>query len=1762
MDAQPTIENQQHGLGSWHPAMRPNAHENKHNEDKKTDEAFPDSTINESTSEGGPQSLQLPIRPRSGLQEQLLFPSSQTADSRHADDVIPSLDGPDDIGIEGCVPFASVDGSRRLADNAVDADTTQTDSPEFIREFQDSKKETIHGPAQQASLLLDDDTREVPMAPTSVASDVKVTVGHKREMDRAWEVAEKELPLKRLANLSRTNSFPLVPPLLQDRLVAPLSLPLSQVEDIIEEDMTAGALDHEFTNNAFPSIPMKDDAPQIPIRATAQEDSHDYFANPLAQATTSIGETGEGSRYDEGLPLIQSLQSEPTESLEDEIRAEAKAPDSADEENPFNKSASQLSEDISAFKPLRLDRKSTAQVLDSIHYTQHSTTHPDSQSVYDKSSLANSMMGSIPVAPHTSHPQILSGRSTDEDLADLWKAALGDDDLLEEDENPVDPAAFFDDDGEGFLEGFQPQPEEYVPRSDTFPPILEPVYSSDGNIGGPRETIPRPTAIQNRYLPNSTSQPEPIQQLPQGTLSLNHSASAPTGFTDPMRQPSYSSQTSLRPQMPSSTQSFADKSKGGYTSPYDLPMEITRPKKRGTFQPTNPSPDVQPTSSRPPPPRSSSMFTGVPPLVKSHPPIPRPPNAISSTPNGNAISVPSKAPPSQGSFFEELQPSSKPRPSSSMGRFVSSVNQPTPPPPVSSQREPVRQSSFPQAPVSRPTESPQPYQLLPPERMSLYGPAAQADHAGQTVPAVNARYSPAPPLKPSAPPPSNRYAASPSTGSRPLPPQALPFQPRTSSPLAQGESLPLQHQEGSKSDMSFRRPQPSVRQVPSAQESEAPSFSVPYHQSQNIGPSAYPSESTGGTDISYQTRQSPPTTHNTSLNNLAQDPSHPPVDSPPSDLVFDREALFPQDREMPSYTPTVPSHGPPRRSQTSSPGAGRYMPQAVGAQIPYQRPASVNNQMSPLSAETKLPFSNQARPRGNTFSKHLNYIRPTDGRELDLLERWKGSPIFSFGFGGALVTSFPARVPRYAAGQPTPMIKCSPGEIKLQDGKILPLEEDIAAFPGPLKSKGKKKDVLDWLQGRISKMEQDAGAYTNSVTLPDPSKRHEEKIILWKVVQVFVENDGAIESSPSAKTSITSILSPELIQDDSAPLPLRSANVSFRAITRHSGSRASADPVSPDTMEGLRKQLLNGEREKAVWHAVDHRLWAHAMLLSSTLDKNIWKQVSQEFVRQEVKTYGDNTEALAALYQIFAGNGDECADELVPPSARAGLQMVSKTAGSGLSKNALDGLDRWRETLTLILSNRSPDDGDALVSLGRLLASYGRTEAAHVCYIFAKLPGLFGGPDEPQVSVALLGADHIQHPFEYDRDIDSILLTEVYDFSRTILASSSAATVSPHLQSFKLYHALILAEYGYKSEAQQYCEFITNTLHSTTKRSPYYHNLLLGALDNLMERLRQAPKDNSGSWISKPSIDKVSGSLWAKFNQYVAGDESDAASTGSGKGRDPAAGPFAGVAGDSPTLSRTPSSNDLYSSYTQGVGMNQSAPMVNSSVSRYAPAGLYTPRSSLEQQGRSSQDFHRPSQVDTLRPAFSQQQYQSRPTSSTSSQQETHKPTVPSTYSSRADSYLPTPPSQPQYIPEPPPEEPSSSFYQQEIYQPAPPLEPQVSRDQSQPHANHEASSGYNPPSSAYEPASFAYGAPSTNGYEPTSSSGYDPPSYNSEIPQAEGSPVEERPKKKSFMDDDDNDDFEARAAGMRRREKAQKDREADEAFRRAAEADGKHIHF
>lgn len=430
----------------------------------------------------------------------------------------------------------------------------------------------------------------------------------------------------------------------------------------------------------------------------------------------------------------------------------------------------------------------------------------------------------------------------------------------------------------------------------------------------------------------------------------------------------------------------------------------------------------------------------------------------------------------------------------------------------------------------------------------------------------------------------------------------------------------------------------------------------------------------------------------------------PPPRSEPSSTVVSpqkRKSYVPQ-RHSAHYLPDQ-NVSPPGRSQ--SPNSLPQAPKTIVS--PFEQPTAFPASFTTAAGATAVsaPQPNRAfLAHRRDVSRDLNFVKPGDGHSHDSLERWKGHPIFHWGVGGSAVTCFPKQIPRYGAGHAIPMIKCSPGEVRLQSLKeIVPLDEALGKFPGPLKAKGKKKELVSWLTSTIELLERESAASDlNSPLTPEHRKRLEEKVLLWKILRVLVEQDGRLEGTPTAEQAVRNVLGRSFENDGAGFAPISSAEP------------LEAELLNPNAISELRDLLSKGDREKAVWHAVDKRLWSHALLISSTMAPEIRKQVVQEFVRQEVKKLGRNSQPLAVLYDIFAGNFTESVDELVPASARAGFQMVSKNADIGASRNSLDGLDQWQESLLLILSNRTEGDVQALIALGRLLAGYGRVEAAHI----------------------------------------------------------------------------------------------------------------------------------------------------------------------------------------------------------------------------------------------------------------------------------------------------------------------------------------------------------------------------------------------------------------------------------------------------------------
>ncbi|KND93479.1 COPII coat assembly protein sec16 [Tolypocladium ophioglossoides CBS 100239] len=1590
----------------------------------------------------------------------------------------------------------------------------------------------------------------------SFARTVSHEVSFNDDDDGDWNLTRSDTDtFGFMPSSNRTNSFPVVPPMTANSEEhSDMPLPSTQALDVMEETEREAEFDEEQyrTGSAHDNHPSSG----LPERATA---THTQW---IGQETLEPEVDASEARYEEGIPLIPQSDATRNETRDGTsvtfVDPFAGNHGNDDDFSTKQEPGTQLDNLDEGIHPI--ERKSTMQVIGPLNpeplsrrstleetLEEHEATQiTESQGVEDATGIS--------IAPDRRDEQATRQPNT-EDLASKWQEAFagdGDDDefLLEDstENKEIDATAFLGSDDEGFLE------------DDIDDALSDPQPA-------PVVSAARQAAASNPYAPGSL-----VSQQP----STSHIPSAPApAQNNPYQQPvpapfnaasQYGQPPQLRPEL-ARAQSFADKSKGGYSSPYDLPTDLVsttvKPRKRASMQQLL-------REQAPAPPRSTSMFSpGYPPSA-GLPPAAGP--ASQRPPLNQKASAPVLR--SQGSFFDDLPVVAKPRPSS---RHSSRTQSPSP-------YAPAGQQPLPTPPMANAVPppvgiAPQPSAvdgLVGPERVSPYA-ALRSSAPPMPPPSGNAtRYSPTPAQQPhsqgaqppaaltgySPAPPTSRSASSHSPSGPATPSQAvLPHLPRTSSPLAHFEASSDKlhsavHAPKGDAHHFDRRLSSSFEPRLNRVSSLPPTREVDEEEEEDASPA----------NRSFSATQAPPPANTESRYNPAppatarQTPPLAASNHVPSTLSPPKRAGL---NYMPQTVPTAhPGFVPPPRASTQSPGAAnrQYRPADTG-----RRPSSSHAAASPALTKTpQLANAAGARIRGQSLT--TNMVPPTDGREHDPLERWKGVPIIVWGVGGTVVTSFPKSIPRYALNQTTPTLVRTCGEVKVRNIKdIEPLQDRLARFPGPLRGKSKKKEALTWLAAGIDAQEKELPDVSFHSQLSLEAKRGVERLLLWKLLRIFIDFDGTLEGNPAVEKAVRDVLSPGTVtptSDNDALFPTASA------MDEQAGPVTSmqADGADPAVMEQIRLHLLKGERETAVWSAVDKRLWGHAMLISHTVSPDLYKQVAQEFVRKEVNYPGHSNESIAALYKVLSGNFDDCVDELVPVHARAGLKLVSKESTSGHTKDAIDGLDKWRETLTLILSNRCADDVRGLNALGKLLSSYGRAEAAQVCFIFSRSLSVFGGLDDPNVDFVLLGSDHHQQSEQFAKETEALQLSEVYEYGLTLAGGVAAAAGAPHLAAYKLQHAVTLAEYGYRDKALQYCDAIAAAIDSQTRRSPYHHAILETAAHDFMTRLKQAPKDMSSSWMSKPSMNKVSDSVWSRFNKFVAGDEADNAANGVAGDADN--GPFARIA-TTPNMSRPPSvSNfEVYGGGSPGYSANP-PPLASASSSRYAPAtaqpaGMANPYAPASQHppapassGRNSNEHPR-NAYEPMYPGISTSPAPHSggyPPLGYSSSGPGYQPLQPEVTPAVAIDHLPVA-SQPR----------ASGEYQQYGLQESPSIYPQAGASEAEASTSNQS---YQPPAYGYEPPQMTSavgdeghgqsGARSTGGYEPPSFQpySYEPPSYQPDPqPSAEDGNDATRPKQKSFMDDDEDDIPALRPQG---KTKSEKDRENEEMFRKAAEEDAK----
>ena len=314
-----------------------------------------------------------------------------------------------------------------------------------------SDREVIHGNvadnAKSGSLLrgeiLTESSTNESFAVLEGSKSIADKPSIKNDINDAFEAEMQNAEQTGLGSLDRTNSFPEIPPLFQSKLLLPHSLPRSQVEIIMEGDEN---LDSHQSLAPVTSSAGVAGTHSVTSNITDSRDGGENFfpRNTLDQhripSQPSIYED-ERARFEEGFPLVANSEPEATRTNEEFFREKISTANVGDDDSEIFDYSRHLDDEAFAYRPRPLDRKSTTQVLASMQYTSDVANHLTPDEHGGRPSLTNHVGGGgSVVSSETSKSQVLAeevaqetGKGLeDEDLSEIWKAALGDDELLEE----------------------------------------------------------------------------------------------------------------------------------------------------------------------------------------------------------------------------------------------------------------------------------------------------------------------------------------------------------------------------------------------------------------------------------------------------------------------------------------------------------------------------------------------------------------------------------------------------------------------------------------------------------------------------------------------------------------------------------------------------------------------------------------------------------------------------------------------------------------------------------------------------------------------------------------------------------------------------------------------------------------------------------------------------------------------------------------------------------------------------------------------------------------------------------------------------------------------------------------------------------------------------------------------------------------------------------------------------------------------------------
>ncbi len=92
-------------------------------------------------------------------------------------------------------------------------------------------------------------------------------------------------------------------------------------------------------------------------------------------------------------------------------------------------------------------------------------------------------------------------------------------------------------------------------------------------------------------------------------------------------------------------------------------------------------------------------------------------------------------------------------------------------------------------------------------------------------------------------------------------------------------------------------------------------------------------------------------------------------------------------------------------------------------------------------------------------------------------------------------------------------------------------------------------------------------------------------MLLWKILRLFIEQDGTLEGNAATDKAVREVLTPSAYGQSTESAPMYANGTHTAPFQESPSTHAQAEAVDSSTVEQIRRSLLVGDRESAVWNA-------------------------------------------------------------------------------------------------------------------------------------------------------------------------------------------------------------------------------------------------------------------------------------------------------------------------------------------------------------------------------------------------------------------------------------------------------------------------------------------------------------------------------------------------------------------------------------------------